>query len=206
MSVQSMRADGSILDEANAPGSGGTQDEPLQVDSSGSVAWSGTTGSQVIRNNSWHIEVFYLPLFRGSSTNADGETSAKGTVDFRKDAPFRFTGLYFASGGISGDGGACDGSGWFRAIGDPVGTLPFYLGLVLAIIGLVLLAWAVARGSIVAGVAGGLLTGLALATLLVIFSALPLGASTPLATVAIGIVVGVASWLVGRSMATRRIA
>ncbi len=51
MSVQSMRADGSILDEANSPGSGGTQEEPLQVDSSGSVAWSGTTGSQVIRNN-----------------------------------------------------------------------------------------------------------------------------------------------------------
>ncbi len=206
MSVQSMRADGTVLDEAKAPGSEGTQAEPLQVDSSGSVAWSGTTGSQIIKNNTWHIEVFYLPLFRGSSANADGETSAEGTVDFRKDAPFRFTGLYFASGGISGDGGACDGSGWFKVIGDPVSTVPFYVGMVLAIIGLVLLAWAVARGSIVAGVGGGLLTGLALATLLVIFSSLPLGASTPLAILAIGIVVGVACWLVGRSMATRRIA
>ena len=63
-----------------------------------SVTWSGTTGSQVIKNNSWHVEVFYIPLFRGSSANADGETSSEGTVDFRKDAPFRFTGLYFVLG------------------------------------------------------------------------------------------------------------
>ena len=206
MSVQSMRADGTIHDKASGPGAGGTQDDPLEVDSNGSVPWSGTTGGKIIKNNSWHIDVFYLPLFRGSSVNADGDTSAEGTVDFRKDAPFRFTGLFFASGGISGDGGNCDGSGWFKAIGDPVRTLPFYVGLVLAIIGLVLLAGAVARGSIVAGVAGGLLTGLALATLLVIFSALPLGAATPLAVLAIGVVVGLACGLVGRSVASRRVA
>src|SRR6266545_5861921 len=107
MSVQSMRADGSVHDKATAPGSGGTQNDPLEVDSNGTVTWSGTTGSQVIKSNSWHVDVFYLPLFRGSSANTDGETSAEGTVDFRKDAPFRFTGLYFASGGISGDGGGC---------------------------------------------------------------------------------------------------
>jgi len=206
MSAQSMRADRTILDKASGPGAGGTQDAPLEVDSNGSVPWSGATGSQVIKNNSWHIEVFYLPLFRGSSANADGETSAEGTVDFRKDAPFRFTGLYFASGGISGDGGRCDGSGWFKAIGDPIGTVPFLAGLVVMILGLVLLALAVVRASIVAGVAGGVLTGLALATLLVIFSALPLGSSTPLAVLAIGIVVGVACWLVGRSVASRRVA
>jgi hypothetical protein len=206
MSVQSVRADGTVHDKATGPGSGGTEDDPLEVDSNGSVTWAGTTGSQVIKNNSWHIEVFYLPLFRGSSANADGETSADGTVDFRKDAPFRFTGLYFASGGLSGDGGACDGSGWFRAIGDPVGTVPFFAGLVLLILGLALLAWAVLRASVVAGLAGGALTGLALATLLVIFSALPLGALTPLAILAIGIVAGVACWLVGRSMASRRVA
>ena len=74
------------------------------------------------------------------------------------------------------------------------------------ILGLVLLALAVVRGSIVAGVAGGVLTGLALATLLVIFSALPLGAATPLAVLAIGVVVGLACGLVGRSVASRRVA
>jgi len=206
MSVQSMRADGTLLDKASGPGASGTQNDPLEVDSNGSVTWSGATGSQVIKNNSWHVEVFYLPLFRGSDANADGDTSAEGTVDFRKDAPFRFTGLYFASGGISGDGGRCDGSGWFKAIGDPVGTVPFLVGLVVIFLGLLLLALAVMRASIVAGVAGGVLTGLALATLLVIFSALPLGASTPLASLPIGIVAGVACWLVGRSVASRRVA
>jgi hypothetical protein len=206
MSVQSMRADGTLLDKASGPGAGGTQADPLEVDSNGSVTWSGTTGSQVIKDNVWHIDVFYLPLFRGNSANADGETSADGTVDFRKDAPFRFTGLYFASGGIRGDDGRCDGSGWFKAIGDPVGTVPFLVGLVVLFLGLLLLALAVMRASIVAGVAGGVLTGLALATLLVIFSALPLGPSTPLAGMPIGIVAGVACWLVGRSMASRRVA
>ena len=116
MSVQAMRADGTIHDKASGPGAGGTQDDPLEVDSNGSVPWSGTTGGKIIKNNSWHIDVFYLPLFRGSSANAAGDTSAEGTVDFQKDAPFRFTGLYFASGGISGDGGACDGSGLLIAV------------------------------------------------------------------------------------------
>jgi hypothetical protein len=206
MSVQSMRADGTILDNASGPGSAGTQDEPLDVDSSASVTWSGTTGGQVIKNNSWHIEVFNLPLFRGSEPNADGDSSAEGTVDFGKDAPFRFTGLYFVSGGMRGDSGACDGSGWVKMIGDPIGTLPFFAGLVLAILGIVLLAWAVGRGSLLGGVAGGLIASLGVATLLVIFSALPLGAATPLAVLAIGIVVGLACGLVGRSVATRRVA
>lgn len=205
MSVQSTRADGTTLDTVSGPGPGGTQDEPLDVDSNGSVTWSGTTGSQVIKNNSWHIEVFYLPLYRGSEANADGGTSAKGTVDFGKDAPFRFTGLYFVSGGIRGDGGACDGSGWVKVIGDPVGTLPFIAGLVLAILGIVLLGWAVGRGSVLGGVAGGVIASLGVATLLVIFSALPLGAATPLAVLAIGIVVGLACGLVGRSTTTRRV-
>jgi hypothetical protein len=207
MSVQSMRADGTTLASASGPGTDGTQDEPLDVDSNGSVSWSGTTGSQVIKNNSWHIEVFYLPtLYRGSETNADGDTSAEDTVDFGKDAPFRFTGLYFVSGGIRGDDGACDGSGWVKLIGDPVGTLPFFAGLVLAILGIVLLGWAVGRGSPLGGVAGGLIASLGVATLLVIFSALPLGPATPLAVLAIGLVVGLACGLVGRSVATRRVA
>lgn len=207
MSVQSMRADGAILDTVSGPGPGGTQDEPLDVDSTGSVTWSGTTGSQVIKNNSWHIEVYLLPtLYRGSEANADGDTGAEGTVDFGKDAPFRFTGLYFVAGGMSGDGGACGGSGWVKVIGDPVGTLPFFAGLVLAIIGLLLLGWSVVRGSILSGVVGGLIAGLGIATLLVIFSAPLLGAWTPLAFLAIGIVVGLACGLVGRSVATRRVA
>ena len=207
MSVQSMRADRTVLDEASGPGTDSTQDEPLDVASTGSVKWSGTTGSQVIKNNSWHIEVFYLPnLYRGSEANADGDTGAEGTVDFGKDAPFRFTGLYFVSGGIRGDGGACDGSGWVKMIGDPVGTLPFFAGLVLAILGIVLLGWAVRPGSLLGGVAGGLIVGLGVATLLVIFSAPLLGAWTPLAFLAIGIVVGLACGLVGRSVATRPVA
>jgi hypothetical protein len=207
MSVQSMRADGTVLDEASGPGPDGTQDEPLDVASTGSVKWSGTTGSHVIKNNSWHIEVFYLPtLYRGSEANADGDTGAEGTVDFGKDAPFRFTGLYFVAGGMSGDGGACGGSGWVKVIGDPIGTVPFFAGLAFAIIGLLLLGWSVVRDSILSGVVGGLIAGLGVATLLVIFSSLPLGAATPLAVLAIGIVVGLACGLVGRSAATRRLA
>jgi hypothetical protein len=209
MSVQSMRADGSALDSASGPGraGAGTQEEPLDVDSDGSVNWSGTTGNQVIKNNSWHIEIFNIPtLFRGGEANADGDTGAEGTVDFGKDAPFRFTGLYFVSGGIRGDGGACDGSGWIKVVGDPVGTVPFLAGLVIAILGFVLLGWAVRRGSLWGGVAGGWVAGLGVATLLVIFSAPLLGSSTVGGIQTIGVVGGFVCAAIGRYQAIRRIA
>ena len=204
MVVQSSGPDGSALDAASGPGAAGTEADPLIVDWNGTVNWSGTTGSQVIKKNSWHVEVFYIPTSeRGNSANDGGDTSGDGTINVKDNAPFRFTGLYFVSGAISGDGGSCDGSGWVKVAGDPVGTLPFFVGLVLALLGVLMLALGVVRGQVLASIVGGLLAGLGVAVLLVISASVPLGAATPLAILAIGIVVGIAAALLGRSRASR---
>jgi hypothetical protein len=199
MSLTSNDGAGAPIDSAASGGPVGSMDNPLIVDWDGSVVWSGTTGTQTIKNNSYHIEVFGIPTpFGGHADNGDGNQSGSGLVSIKDNAPFRFTGLYFVTGGISGAGGACDGNGWLKVTGDPVGTIPFFVGLVLVIVGILLLVGGL-RGSIVAAILGGLLLGVGLAILLVIFSALPVGGMTPLASVVFGLLVGIIASFVGRA-------
>jgi hypothetical protein len=203
MSLQSTGADGTAVHAAEGGSPDATETDPFIVDWDGSVAWSGTTGSQVIKNNAWHIEVFGLPTpLRGGSANGDGNQTGHGTVGVKENAPFRFTGLYFVSGGISGQGGSCEGSGWLRLAGDPVGTIPFFVGLIVLVLGLLLLVSGV-NGHAVSGILGGLLMGLGLAVLLVIYSTMPAGAATPAATLALGLTMGAIVALIGRMRARR---
>ncbi|HYC07377.1 MAG TPA: hypothetical protein VEG29_05580, partial [Candidatus Binatia bacterium] len=133
-----------------------------------------------------------------ASDNGDGDQSGTGTVGVSANAPFRFTGLYYVSGSISGQGGSCTGSGWLKLAGDPVGTIPFFVGVALLVLGVVLAALAIG-GSMVAGLLAGIVLGLAAAILLVIFSVVPLGAVTPLVVLGVGIVLSVILMLVARS-------
>jgi hypothetical protein len=199
LEITSLDIDGIPVDSASGGAADATQDDPFIVDWDGDVLWNGTTGDQVITDNSWHIDVFGFPTpLRGGDANEAGETQGQDRYDVSASSPFRLTGLFFVSGELSGEGGSCIGSGWFKIPGEPVGTVPFYLAIALILIGAVLIAIA-GRGGWVPGLLGGLLLGMGVSGLLVGLSTLPLGSLTVPIMILLGLLIGVlAAWL-GRS-------
>jgi len=199
LELTSLYADGNALDSATGGAADATQDDPFMVDWDGQVVWNGTTGSQEIKNNSWHVDVFGVPTpLRGGGPNDEGDTGGDGTVDVSSNLPFRFAGLFFVSGELSGEGGSCAGSGWMKIAGDPVGTVPFFLALALVVLGAILIAVG-ARGGWLPALVGGLLFGVGLAMLLIGFSTLPVGSLTVAGSVALGLLIGALSAALGRS-------
>lgn len=198
LSLTSLGADGSELDGVQSSADDSTQADPFQVDWDGTVAYDATTGSQVLTDMSWHLEVFGIPTpLRGGGPNSAGTTAATGSLPVGTNLPFRVTGLYYVAGGASGTGGSCEGNGWIRLSGDPVGTVPFFGGLALLLIGLLLL-FAGYGGNLIAALLGGLLIGLGGTVSLILFALLPLGSNTPAVYVIGGLVLGFAIWWLGR--------
>jgi len=201
LEITSLDIDGNVVDSASGGAADATQNDPFIVDWDGDVLWSGTTGDQVIKNNSWHVDVFGFPTpLRGGDPNDAGETDGQDRYDVSASAPFRLTGLFFVSGEMTGEGGSCTGSGWFKIPGEPVGTVPFFLAIALIILGAVLIAVA-ARGGWLPGLLGGLLFGVGVAGLLVGLSTLPIGSLTVPLTILLGILIGALSAMLGRSRA-----
>lgn len=144
VTLTSMDASGEVIDTASGPGDGGTADDPFLIDWEGGVSWQSSSGSTVFKNHGWQTFVFNIPTpVRGGDPNDGEATTGAGAAGVSENAPFRITGLYHVSGEINGDEGAhCDGNGYFKLIGDPLGTIPFFLGAILVLIGGVLVATA----------------------------------------------------------------
>lgn len=198
LAAQSSDASGGSLDSASGGADDATQTDPFLVDWDGTVAWRGTTGGLEMKNNAYHVEVFGLPTpLRGGNANDGDDRDGSGTVGVAENAPFRFTGLYFVSGAITGSGGSCEGSGWVKLAGNPVGTIPFVVALGLLVAGLALVGWGLG-GHAIAAIVGGLLAGAGAAVMLVIFSVLPLGSMTPVAVTLVGLAIGIVVAVLGR--------
>ena len=156
------------------------------------MQWAGTMGPLVIKDHNWSVSVFMLPTPQsGGDANEDGDTDGDGTVEVSDTLPFEVTGLFYVSGQISGDGGSCEGSGWVRLTGDAFGTIPFWIGLVLVVLGGLML-WMGYRGSVAWAVIGGILLGLGSALLLTLYALMPVGQWTPLAGLLAGLAIGIA--------------
>ncbi|MFI5226066.1 MAG: hypothetical protein ACHQ3P_05270 [Candidatus Limnocylindrales bacterium] len=206
LTLTSVDKSGAPLGTATSGGDDSTTSNPFIVDWDGTVSYQGSTAPASIKNNSWEVDVFLVktPL-QGASDNGDGNQSGSGTVQVSANAPFRFTGLYYVSGSITGQGGSCSGSGWFKLAGDPVGTIPFFVGVALLVVGIVLAALAIG-GSVVAGLLAGIVLGIAAAILLVIYSIVPLGAITPLIVLGVGLILSVVLMLVARARSKAKVA
>lgn len=201
LSLASNNASGATIDTAQSGANDGTQADPILVDWDGSVAYTGTT-TNVIKNYSYQVSVFGIPTpISGSGPNDDENVDGNGTVGVSSNVPFRVTGLFYVSGGYQGQGGTCNGSGWFKLTGDPTGTVPFWIGLILVALGTVLSVRGL-RGHKITAVIGGLLIGLGAAILLVIYSTLPLAEYTPLAALGLGLLLGIIIALLGRRSRT----
>jgi hypothetical protein len=138
----STRADGSSLDSVSAPGPGGTQDQPFQVDFDGAINVSGSSAA-VLKNHSWRVNVWFIPVKTGSDPNEGGDQAITDkTVTVKDYIRFELPGLYYVSGSITGEGAACSGSGWVKVLGNPTGSIPWAGGVVLTGVGLVVVVLA----------------------------------------------------------------
>jgi hypothetical protein len=199
LGANGLAADGSTIDSVKSGAADATQDAPFLVDWDGTVTYDGTSQIE-LKNNSWHVDVFGIPTtLQGGDANTADTRDGNGTVSVSDNAPFKFTGLYFVSGSITGSGGTCTGSGWLKLTGDPTGTIPMLIALLVLLLGLAMLVYG-AMGHAITAVVGGFLSGLGLAALLIQYSTLPLGSLTPLAIILIGLVVGVLVAILGRRM------
>ena len=130
-SVQSQLADGQPLDEAFAPGDGGTATDPLVIDPAGAVAWEGSTDA-VITGGTWSVQVGGVTVMSGTAENAEGKTSADGVVQLADTlAPVQWilqtNALIPVSGQLTGSGGTCSGDGYIAGTGGGTFTSPVFL-------------------------------------------------------------------------------
>lgn len=140
LQLTSTDAQGNVIGTAAGPGQGGTQDDPLLVKWDGFVSYVGSSGSLVLMDQSYHVEVFGIPTpIRGSSPNGEGVTSAEGTVSVKDNMPIKVSGLFYVSGEISGNDGSCAGNAWLKMDEDPLTTIPFWVSIGITLIGAVVL-------------------------------------------------------------------
>ena len=192
LTLTSTDANGKTIATATGGADDATETNPFLVDWDGTVTWRGTSGATAVKNNSWHVDVFMVPTpLRGGDANDKSNKVGTGTTSVRANAPFQFTGLYYVSGEFRGEGAACVGSGWLKLTGNPVSTIPFWIAVVLGLLGLLLLALGL-RGSWGWAVLGGIFTGLGLAAVLAMLAVLPIGPWTPLAALGLFVLVGLA--------------
>ncbi|MDQ2966044.1 MAG: hypothetical protein M3R57_09380 [Chloroflexota bacterium] len=197
LSLSSKDANGTTIDSAESGANDSTQADPFLVDWDGTVAYSGTT-TNVIKDYTYQVYVFGAPTpIRGADTNSEQDVDGSGTVGVSANAPFRITGLFKVSGTYTGAGGSCAGDGWFKLIGDPTGTVLFWIGLIIVALGAALLLRGL-RGHTLSAVLGGLLVGLGSALLLVIYSVLPFAEYTPWAVLGLGLLLGIIVAVLGR--------
>ncbi len=127
LELLSRDAGGATIDTARSGAPDSTQADPFEVELEGSVVYDGTTMSSS-RTYTYSISVFNARR----RSRAVGPTTTRNrrrrTVSVAANSPFRAAGLYYVSGTYNGEGGTCTGSGWFRLLGDPVGTVPWIAG------------------------------------------------------------------------------
>ncbi len=114
----------------------GTSGNPVLVDYDGTVEYSGS--GPLMLNHHWEVKVFGITVKSGGSKNGSHQTSTSGTAVVKDYLPFKITGVYYVSGGISGEGGACSGNAYLKLIGSPVGTIPWIVAIGLIVAGLAL--------------------------------------------------------------------
>ncbi len=133
----SFDADHNQIMAATAPSAEpGTSGNPFLVDYDGTVEYAGTGPLMV--NHHWEVKVFGITVKSGGSPNGSRQTSTIGVADVSDYLPFKMTGVYYVSGDISGEGGACSGDAFVKLVGSPVGTIPWIVAIGLIVVGVAL--------------------------------------------------------------------
>ncbi len=115
---------GRPVDQATAPGTGGTRGDPFRVRSDGRISYSGAT-QDVLTNGRWKVElgVPFAPDLTGRVGNAIGNRAWSGEEAVSDRIPLRIRGLFRVRFEVTGTGAApCTGSVWVRVEGNPITT------------------------------------------------------------------------------------
>ncbi|MEI6362592.1 MAG: hypothetical protein WCP95_10700 [Actinomycetes bacterium] len=147
-SVVSKNAAGETIGTASAPGEGGTQADPLPIDTAGKVAWKGSTDS-VITGATWKVTAAGATFLQGTYANSDGVTASAGVQDMSALPAVLGTILTNkmavpVSGEITGTGGTCTASGFITGVVAPTSSPVFYAGAVAGVIGVAMGAGVIA--------------------------------------------------------------
>ncbi len=137
----SFDADGKQLDQVNAPGDGGTSDDPFQVDPEGHVVWQASANPPI--RGTWSVETKSTPKL---SFGGDGGLDQDGGSEELKDhlvvdlplvGETRVaSGKFYVEVVIEGGGASCTFAGYVEITGSPLATPLFWGGVVLAGLGL----------------------------------------------------------------------
>lgn len=206
-SAVSFTATGEQIQSVTAPGPAATQDDPFRVDFDGPVTWEGSSDA-VIANGSWTVTATPFS-FGGDVTNSSGTTTADGEITPSEYLPFAIPGLVLVTVDLTGEAGAtCSVSGWIQFSGNPLASPAGWVAIALSVLGgigmLMLLRMLVHEpripvgqnrfGRTVLGILAGLVLGVGVAALLVMYGVVALGTMTPLLVVGgsafVGLVLG----------------
>ena len=154
-SFTSTDATGATLDTASAPGTGGTQADPFQIDPAGTVQWGGSTAA-VIKDATWSVTIAGLPFRSGEFANDNDETTRDGVESLAElpgPATWALQGAMVipVTGTITGTGGSCEASGFVTGTGSPTSSPIFFIGSGLGLVGLLMGGAVLAGTKVVAG-------------------------------------------------------
>jgi hypothetical protein len=206
-SATSFTASGEEIQSVTAPGPGATQEDPFTVDFDGLVKWEGSSDA-VIANGSWTVTATPF-TFSGDVTNSSGKKKADGTITPSDYLPFAIPGLVLVTVDLSGEGGtSCSVSGWIQFSGNPLSSPAGWVAIGLSVLGgigmLILLRMLIhvpavpvgqnRFGRTILGILAGLVLGVGVAALLIMYGVVALGTMTPLLVVGgtafLGLVLG----------------
>jgi hypothetical protein len=137
--AKSLTSSGRALDQAAAPGSGGTSDHPFEIEYDGSVSYQATT-DDALQNGTWNVKSSVF-TFGGDVGGTD--TSQSGTEKVSDHVPFTVPGLYKVTITADAPGKAtCSVTGWIRIVDSPVGSPLWIAALVLIVLGVPFLYFA----------------------------------------------------------------
>ncbi len=206
-SATSFTAAGEEIQSVTAPGPGATQEDPFRVDFDGPVRWAGSS-DVVIANGDWTVRAAPFS-FSGDVRNSSGTTTADGEITPSEYLPFAIPGLVLVTVDLTGEAGAtCSVSGWIQFSGNPLQSPAGWVAIALSVVGgigmLMLLRMLLhvpaipvrqnRFGRTILGILAGLVLGVGVAALLVMYGVVALGTLTPLLVVGgtafLGLVLG----------------
>lgn len=139
LAVNSFDENGAPLETGTVPpGTEGTDENPFRIAWNGRVDFRFATGTTVFQNNEWAVYAAGMPfpILSGSDDNPM-DLDDSGTVTIGPGVPGPVVGLFYITGFIEGNTGTarCDGNGWVHIVGDPLGTIPFWVAVALLVLG-----------------------------------------------------------------------
>jgi hypothetical protein len=148
---------GQEIGTAAAPGEGGTEAQPLPIDTAGKVAWKGSTDS-VITNGKWSVTIAGAPFLSGEFANTDGATTSQGVQDMSAVPGLLGKALtdkmkVHVEGTITGSGGSCSADGYVTGVTPPTSSPVFYGGVVVGALGVAMGIGVIAGTKAAAGAA-----------------------------------------------------